>query len=143
LGDEDRSGIAATVPSTFRATAEIRFRVRIRLTGTLDDSTFVGQDSSRTGIRDRDRGSISGANSALGDLFIFTVNIFTADCTPPGVRSGRSFLKKKWSNTAGGTKIKRTGLSLPSLLTKGGLYLRRFMVIKAVTTLWVGSPRSL
>ena len=71
---------------------------------------------------------ISRADSALGDSFIitvgvFTVNVFTADCTPPGVRSGRSFLKKKWSDTAGGTKIKRTGLSLPSLLTKGGLCL--------------------
>ena len=46
----------------------------------------------------------------MGDSFVFTivnvftVDVFTADCTPPGVRSGRSLLKKKWSDTAGGTQ---------------------------------------
>ena len=50
-----RLDVAATVPFDMQGDTEIRFRVSIRLTGTLDGSTFRG-----TGIQDRRRRSISG-----------------------------------------------------------------------------------
>ena len=54
--DRDRGSISgAAVPFDMQGDTEIRFRVSIRLTGTLDGSTFRG-----TGIRDRRRRSISG-----------------------------------------------------------------------------------
>jgi hypothetical protein len=79
----------------------------------LNDSTFGDETLRGRGFGIRIG---FGAGSARGD------SLTSSTPTAPLTSSGglRSLLKKKWSDTAGGTKINRTGLSLTSLLSKVG-----------------------